>query len=517
MGQTQSKDQLLYQLVSCGNIEEIKVLRREGAGLEWIDREGKTPLIVACMMPDGFLIAKTLIELGANVNAYCRGSHAGTPLHHAAKRGLEETVTLLLSHGANALALNDDCHTALDMARAKGHTTVVRAIESYICLFSGWLRELNGPGFLVKLAPNLVSRKIWAVVVPCESRNRRKLPKFELAIYPGPQVARPSTVIPLWKVKIEELDLNHPAPAVAITDKATRVRLRKSRPPRTPQWRERRALGRPFYVSYTGRQFKFLSGNEGDKQQIQWFFNACIGLQQVNFPNVAIPATMPAPTPEDLELAMAISASLQSAVEDRPPVFPDTHLGTEINNTNGWGNSADIASHNGWGPPEGTVRPSKLGSGGWSDNSSSSSHNGWDMPSGPSGNPTQLDHSRNTTPVVALSTQSVPPTTSAIPSAPPVPEEIPDDGPIHYPLIDSRPIDLSMPTVEIKPATSELKEEDGASDLCVICLDASKEGACVPCGHVVGCMSCLNEVKAKDWGCPVCRAKINQVIRIYTV
>ncbi|XP_077250741.1 putative E3 ubiquitin-protein ligase XBOS34 isoform X1 [Tasmannia lanceolata] len=490
MGQTQSKDELLYQQVSYGNVEGIKALRGEGAGLEWIDKEGKTPLIVACMMPDGFLIAKTLIELGANVNAYRPGSHAGTPLHHAAKRGLEQTVTLLLSHGANALALNDDCHTALDMARAKGHTKVVRAIESYICLFSGWLRELSGKhllSFLETLAPKLVSRKIWAVVIPCESRNRHKLSKFELAIYPGPQVARPSTVIQLWKVKIEELDLNHPVPAVAISDKATRT------------------------------QFKFLSGNEGDKQQIQWFYNACRGLQQVNFPTVAIPATTPPSAPEDLELAMAISASIQLAAENRPPVFPDIHPGTEINNTNGWGNSADIASHSGWGPPEGTGPPSKLGSGGLSDNSSSSSHNGWDMPEpGPSGNPTQLAHTEHTIPVVASTTQSVPPST-VIPSAPPVPEEIPDDGPIHYPSIDSSPIDLTMPTVEVKPATSEPKVEDGASDSCVICLDAPKEGACVPCGHVVGCMSCLNDVKAKNWGCPVCRAKINQVIRLYTV
>lgn len=27
------------------------------------------------------------------------GCHAGTPLHHAAKKGLEQTVHLLLSHG----------------------------------------------------------------------------------------------------------------------------------------------------------------------------------------------------------------------------------------------------------------------------------------------------------------------------------------------------------------------------------------------------------------------------------
>ncbi|GAA0143090.1 hypothetical protein LIER_03853 [Lithospermum erythrorhizon] len=30
-------------------------------------------------------------------------------------------------------------------------------------------------------------------------------------------------------------------------------------------------------------------------------------------------------------------------------------------------------------------------------------------------------------------------------------------------------------------------------------------GACVPCGHMVGCMACLNEIKDKGWGCPVCQ------------
>jgi ankyrin repeat protein len=42
--------------------------------VQWIDREGKTPLIVACMNPALYNVAKTLIELGANVNAYRPGT-----------------------------------------------------------------------------------------------------------------------------------------------------------------------------------------------------------------------------------------------------------------------------------------------------------------------------------------------------------------------------------------------------------------------------------------------------------
>ena len=41
--------------------------------IKWIDKEGKTPLIVACMDFSLFNVAKALIELGANVNAYRPG------------------------------------------------------------------------------------------------------------------------------------------------------------------------------------------------------------------------------------------------------------------------------------------------------------------------------------------------------------------------------------------------------------------------------------------------------------
>ncbi|XWS76247.1 hypothetical protein CRYUN_Cryun01aG0159000 [Craigia yunnanensis] len=183
MGQQQSKDKLLYQAANSGNVDGIKALYREGADLEWIDRDGKTPLVVACMNPELIEVAKTLIEMGANVNAYRPGRNAGTLLHHAAKRGLEQTVKLLLSHGANALLRNDDCHTPLEVARIKGYTNIFRAIENHICCFSGWSREFRGPGFLGGFAPQLLSRKIWVVIIPCSSGNPMKSPRFELAMY----------------------------------------------------------------------------------------------------------------------------------------------------------------------------------------------------------------------------------------------------------------------------------------------------------------------------------------------
>ena len=111
MGLQQSKEELLYQQVNYGNADGIRTLRAQGAGLEvsrqpsqddkllrphitaptprltaaadvcvlglqWIDKEGKTPLMVACTRPDLLNVAKVLIELGANVNAYRPGTGA---------------------------------------------------------------------------------------------------------------------------------------------------------------------------------------------------------------------------------------------------------------------------------------------------------------------------------------------------------------------------------------------------------------------------------------------------------
>lgn len=42
---------------------------------------------------------RLFFSLFLNVSNFILGSHAGTPLHHAAKRGLDHTVKLLLLHG----------------------------------------------------------------------------------------------------------------------------------------------------------------------------------------------------------------------------------------------------------------------------------------------------------------------------------------------------------------------------------------------------------------------------------
>ncbi|KAB2061951.1 hypothetical protein ES319_A10G121100v1 [Gossypium barbadense] len=461
MGQQQSKDELLYNQVNYGNAEGIKSLFREGAGLEWMDREGKTPLILACLNPQLFDVAKTLIELGSNVNAYRPGRHGGTPLHHAAKRGLLNTVKLLLSHGANPLVMNDDCQTPLDIARVKGNVNVVRAIEDHICLFSGWMREFYGPGFIEMFVPQLLSRKVWVVVLPTGSRNNSKPFKLELAMYSTLQDAQPRTVIALWKANLEEPKLNQPDPSVAIVDNSSKTRI------------------------------KLAPGNENDRQQLQWFCDACKGIPQ--------PPTAPADA-EDLELAMAINASIQSAIAETPNF--ELHTGNEAISSSSWGNSASTSAHgSSVGPVE--VPPSKASTSEWTMTEASSS--------GDSTAGTNVHNSNISSVLMGVQTAD------SVPTAPPAMDEIVEDGPIQYPSIDSTPINMPSSGAENLAANAGQTKEDGGPSSCTICLDAPSEAACVPCGHVAGCMSCLNEIKAKKWGCPVCRAKIEQVIKLYRV
>lgn len=63
-------------------------------------------------------------------------------------------------------------------------------------------------------------------------------------------------------------------------------------------------------------------------------------------------------------------------------------------------------------------------------------------------------------------------------------------------------------------STPSAQTEPSQSD-CIICMDAKKDSVCVPCGHNAGCFECLSTVKSTAGTCPVCRAELQQVIRLY--
>ena len=46
---------------------------------------------------------------------------------------------------------------------------------------------------------------------------------------------------------------------------------------------------------------------------------------------------------------------------------------------------------------------------------------------------------------------------------------------------------------------------------CIVCMEASPEVVFVPCGHLVCCVACAEQVES----CPSCRAEIAQRVRTY--
>ena len=172
---------------------------------------------------------------------------------------------------------------------------------------------------------------------------------------------------------------------------------------------------------------------------------------------------------------------------------------------------------------------SKLGGWGDDEQASSSSFNGWgpSAEAGPSSLPCPSEkvpeaepektsipaYNQAETPSTSL--PSAPSTPSAPPSAPPIPLDE-AGGPIFYPPIDASPVEIeySQPAPSSAPAPKATEEKGGQ---CVVCWDAPAQAVCIPCGHLAGCIDCLSEIKEKGWGCPVCRARIQQVIKVYAV
>lgn len=105
---------------------------------------------------------------------------------------------------------------------------------------------------------------------------------------------------------------------------------------------------------------------------------------------------------------------------------------------------------------------------------------------------------------------------SALPVNPkPIPEAPREDSTSSVPPM-APPSAPPFPSQETLLPSAYFKGEEKGSQ-CVVCWNAAAQGVCIPCGHLAGCMECLGMIKAKGWGCPVCRATIEQVIRVYAV
>ncbi|CAF1984696.1 unnamed protein product [Rotaria magnacalcarata] len=54
-----------------------------------------------------------------------------------------------------------------------------------------------------------------------------------------------------------------------------------------------------------------------------------------------------------------------------------------------------------------------------------------------------------------------------------------------------------------------------AKSLCVVCMDEEADGVVLPCGHLCGCESCLKMLLNSVAKCPICRAHMNSVVKVF--
>ncbi|CAI5511675.1 unnamed protein product [Closterium sp. Naga37s-1] len=227
-----------------------------------VDSQGRTPLILASGRVEGFEAAKILLQMGALVRAYSKGG--GTAIHYAARKKLDAMVKLLLDHGADPLFPNDDGKTALDLARWRNSTAIVRLMESRVALFEGhvrqqtlsallqlscppfsptlfssvWLVAPSEPGGIVRRlcaphpsrvalfegyvrqqtlsAPSLVKAfRIWVAVLPGPTMSDGRQ-TFRLALYPSMAFGAPYFDIALHVCRIHMTKLNSANPVLVI-------------------------------------------------------------------------------------------------------------------------------------------------------------------------------------------------------------------------------------------------------------------------------------------------------------
>lgn len=101
------------------------------------------------------------------------------------------------------------------------------------------------------------------------------------------------------------------------------------------------------------------------------------------------------------------------------------------------------------------------------------------------------------------------------PEEKPQPEE--NDGDLPPPVaLPARGASASRGSAGADTADPPSEHDGGAVGTvmeCVVCMDSGREAVLVPCGHNAVCMACAAALSH----CPICRANVAQVVRLFTV
>ncbi|XP_038666365.1 ankyrin repeat and SOCS box protein 18-like [Scyliorhinus canicula] len=109
----------LHEACENAQAECVRLLLTYGANPNTFSQDGYTPLHL-CSSPESFQCAVHLLGFGSHVNSWTEDKD-DTPLHIAARFGLEEHVTLYLEHGASINRMNECGQMALHCVCAQSH------------------------------------------------------------------------------------------------------------------------------------------------------------------------------------------------------------------------------------------------------------------------------------------------------------------------------------------------------------------------------------------------------------
>ena len=112
-----------------GRLEVARLLLARGADPDvWATGDLHVQPLHSAVAGGHEQVAALLVDAGADVNAAQDGG--STPLMGAAQNGLAATVALLLAHGADPRAYDQDILTAADLADRAGHREIAATIRT---------------------------------------------------------------------------------------------------------------------------------------------------------------------------------------------------------------------------------------------------------------------------------------------------------------------------------------------------------------------------------------------------
>jgi len=138
----ETKDEIVYR-ANLGRADDVKLLVEKGVSPDQVDGKGVPLISLAAVRtdPEGENVLKTLLEIGANINAV---DHSGqTALFYAAKANNVKSVKFLLDHKADLQIIDFNGNTARATAALAGNLNIVQIMDDYVRAQNAKIAEQN--------------------------------------------------------------------------------------------------------------------------------------------------------------------------------------------------------------------------------------------------------------------------------------------------------------------------------------------------------------------------------------